>query len=486
MPPSGGNDGVGEGSGRSMRRGVGRGTTAVASTGQDFGAEPGSRKRKVSVISRDTGSPVGSGEHLKVACDDSQRILNEIEDLRAQLDEDVKKLGYCEANQKLRVELALNAEEIQCLRMKNEEMHAKYEGMRKSNEELRNKNDDLVKQNEELQDNNNGLVKQNEVLQTSSDCMKVVNGELQDKNDGLVKNNIELQTMSDGLRKGNRELQAKNDSLMKQNEELQDNTDGLTKQNEEVQAKNDYIRKQNEMLQAKNVGFTKWIEELGAKNDGQRKRSEELQAKNDSLTKWNNTLQAKNDSMRMWNKELEAKNDGFHKNIKEILENKIDTKRKHLLQLEELYSTIDFPTPQLEVGKRMLHKSSVEANHAALKEEVAAYAASLEHTRKKNKVLESKKASGEQLVAMLQQVQDVSDIGFDDIELDTRICDLMVTGCKSKSRSKKNKERRRDTVITEPECSDDDGRVSNAAVNRKSKRISKPNPKYAGLEWRPK
>jgi len=115
-----------------------------------------------------------------------------------------------------------------------------------------------------------------------------------------------------------------------------------------------------------------------------------------------------------------------------------------------------------------------------------AYAASLEHTRKKNKVLESKKATGEQLVAMLQQVQDVSDIGFDDIELDTRICDLMVTGCKSKSRSKKHKERRRDTVITEPECSDDDGRVSNAAVNRKSKRISKPNPKYAGLEWRPK
>ena len=34
---------------------------SAASTGQDFVAEPGSRKRKVSVISRDTGSPVGSG-----------------------------------------------------------------------------------------------------------------------------------------------------------------------------------------------------------------------------------------------------------------------------------------------------------------------------------------------------------------------------------------------------------------------------------------
>ncbi|RLN25599.1 factor of DNA methylation 1-like [Panicum miliaceum] len=112
MPPSGGDDRAGEGSERFMRRGVGRSTAAVAAAGQDLGAEPGNRKRKVSVMSRDTGSLVGSGEHLKVACDDSQRILNEIEDLRAQLDEDVKNLGYCEANQKLRVELALKAKEV--------------------------------------------------------------------------------------------------------------------------------------------------------------------------------------------------------------------------------------------------------------------------------------------------------------------------------------------------------------------------------------
>ena len=51
-----------------------------------------------------------------MACDDYQRISKEIEDLRAELDEDVKQLGYCEANEKLRAELALKAKEMQCLR----------------------------------------------------------------------------------------------------------------------------------------------------------------------------------------------------------------------------------------------------------------------------------------------------------------------------------------------------------------------------------
>jgi hypothetical protein len=48
-----------------------------------------------------------------VACDDYQRTLKEIKDLRARLDEDVKELGYCEANHKLRVELASKAEQMQ-------------------------------------------------------------------------------------------------------------------------------------------------------------------------------------------------------------------------------------------------------------------------------------------------------------------------------------------------------------------------------------
>ncbi|CAL4958154.1 unnamed protein product [Urochloa decumbens] len=436
MPPAGGDEWTGEGGGPPMRRGVDRSAAAGGvriPEGQDLGAESGNRKRKAAVISGDSGSLVGNGEHLKLACVDSQTILKEIEDLRAELDEDVKELGYCEANQKLRVDLALKVKEIQCLRKKNEEIQAKYDGMRKPNDKLHNKND--------------------------------------------------------GLRKQNEMLQAKNVSL--------------TKRIEELEAKNVDQRKKSEELQAKNISLTKWNEDMQAKNGSLTKRYEELQAKKVSLKKRNGEPQAKNDSMRKWNKELQTKNNRLQKNIMEILENEIDIKRKHLLQFEELYSTIDFPIPQLDEGKRMLHKSSVEGHEGAgltrctdtgtknswdlesvpcLKQaeptlcqaassfdeidllqaqvtkletafdqlianrtpaetkaalKVAAYAADLERTREKIQELESEKA-------MMQQVQDVPDIDSDDTDLDTRICDLMVTGRKSKSSSKKNKEHRRD------------------------------------------
>ncbi|RCV24639.1 hypothetical protein SETIT_5G102000v2 [Setaria italica] len=579
MAPAGGDDGAGEGGGRPIPRGVDP-STAAAAAGQDLGAESGSRKRKAAVLSGDLGSLVGNGEHLTVVCEDSQRILKEIKDLRAQLDEDVKELGYCEANQKLRVELAVKVKEIQCLRKQNEEMQAKYDGMRKLNEELYDKNDGLVKQNEELQANNGGLVKQNEVLQTSNDGMKMVNGEpkaknggltiqnelkanndglmqqneeLQSKHDGLVIHNeqlqaknvslAELQTISDVMMKQNRRLHAKNAGLMKWSAGLQAKIDDLMKQNKELQAKNDGLRKQTEMLQAKNVGLMVRIEEVHAENDGQRKRSEKLQAKNGSLTKGNKELQARNDSLTKRIEELQAKDDGLTKGneelqakindsmrkwnkelqglykhimkIMKILENEIDTKRKDLLQLEELYRTF-FPIPQPEEVKSSVEVQSTsqglndgltgctdigtknsgdiilesvpclkqaeailcqaasnfeEIGHlqtqvtksetavdqlmamdrklvetkAALKKEIAAYAAYLERTQKKIEEAESEKASAKQLMATTQQVQDVSDIGFDDTEVDIRICDLMVTGRKSKSSFKKNKQHRSDT-----------------------------------------
>ncbi|CAO2193649.1 unnamed protein product [Urochloa humidicola] len=228
MPPAGGDEWTGEGGGPPMRRGVGR-SAAAGGESQDRGAEAGNRKRKAAVMSGDSGSLVENGEHSKVACMDSQRILKEIEDLRARLDEDVKELGYCEANQKLRVELALKVKEIQCLRKQNEEIQAKHVGMRKLNEELQDKNDGLVKQNEELQASNGGLVKQIAVLQTSNDGMKMVNQEPQAKNGDRTVQNEELKAKNDGLRQ-------QNDSLRKQSEDLQAKTDGVTKQNEALKA----------------------------------------------------------------------------------------------------------------------------------------------------------------------------------------------------------------------------------------------------------
>lgn len=79
-----------------------------------------------------------------------------------------------------------------------------------------------------------------------------------------------------------------------------------------------------------------------------------------------------------------------------------------------------------------------------------AYAAYLERAQKKNEEAESKKASAKQLIATttMQQVHDASVVGFDNTEVDTRICDL-ITSRKSKSSSKKNKEHRSDTKTNE-------------------------------------
>jgi hypothetical protein len=40
-------------------------------------------------------------------------------------------------------------------------------------------------------------------------------------------------------------------------------------------------------------------------------------------------------------------------------------------------------------------------------------------------------------------VKDISDVGLDDIDLDTKVCDLMVTGRKSKLKSRKNNKERK-------------------------------------------
>lgn len=64
-----------------------------------------------------------------MASEDSLRISVEIENLRSQLDEDLKELAYLEDNEKQGVELALKANEMQCLRKQNEELQAKYESL---------------------------------------------------------------------------------------------------------------------------------------------------------------------------------------------------------------------------------------------------------------------------------------------------------------------------------------------------------------------
>ncbi|CAO2204642.1 unnamed protein product [Urochloa humidicola] len=144
MPPTGGDDGTGEGGGRPMRRGAGQTTAGGAVSGRDLRAESGSRKRKATVMSEDSISLVGNGEHSVMASEDHQKLLKEIEDLRADLDKDVKELGYCEANEKLRVEMAQKVKEMQCLRKQNDKMQVNNDGIRKQNEELQAKNDGMA------------------------------------------------------------------------------------------------------------------------------------------------------------------------------------------------------------------------------------------------------------------------------------------------------------------------------------------------------
>nr|CAB3476283.1 unnamed protein product [Digitaria exilis] len=311
MPPAGGDDGAGEDGGRPISGGIGG--SAACGAGQDQ-AESRSRKRKPAVTSGDSGSLVGNGAHLNVPSEDSRSILEEIKDLRAQLDKDVKEFGYCEANQKLRVELALKVKEIQFLRKQKEEMQVKYDVMRKPNGNLQAKNDGLAKHNEELQAKNDRLVTDHEVLKNSNDDMKKWNRVLQVKNDDLMKQSEELHAKIDGLTKQNEDLQAKNDGLAKHNEMLKDSNVGLTKRREELVAKNDSLTQWNHEMQAKSGLLTKGNEELQAKNNSLNKQNEKLKAKNDGLMKLNVELQANNDKIRKWNMELQANNDGIHKN----------------------------------------------------------------------------------------------------------------------------------------------------------------------------
>ncbi|WVZ72245.1 hypothetical protein U9M48_020738 [Paspalum notatum var. saurae] len=420
----------------------------TAAAGQNLGVESGNKKRKTTVMYKGSIGLVGNGDDLEVAFEDSCRIKKEIEDLRSQLDEDVKELGYCEENEKLRVELARKTQEMQCLRKQNEEMQARNDSIRKWNEELQAKNDRLAKLNEEPQAENDGLVKQNKKLQA--------------KNDELMKWIEELEAKNDSMWKWTEKLESNNDDLTKQIEELEAKNDSLRKWAEELEAMNEGLLQLNEKLQAKNEALTNQNEDLQANNDDLNKLNRVLQAGNDSMTKQNEELQAKNDVMTKWNEELQAKNDGLRKNIMEILEIQIDAKRENLQQFLGLYRAMNFPIPQLKLseeessselvyssmtakggadaGSKTEDKSKLflnlvfkdklngctdigaEVSWDTILESVqrlkqaerprrlsrrmllATYASELEHTRKKNEELESEKASAEQLMAMLQQV----------------------------------------------------------------------------------
>lgn len=71
---------------------------------------------------------------MELGCEDSESIIKEIQDLRSQLDQDVQQLGYCEENEKLRVELVVKAKEMHCLTKRIEELEAKNDFLRKWSE----------------------------------------------------------------------------------------------------------------------------------------------------------------------------------------------------------------------------------------------------------------------------------------------------------------------------------------------------------------
>ncbi|GJN05819.1 hypothetical protein PR202_ga23486 [Eleusine coracana subsp. coracana] len=83
-----------EANARADRRGVHGGAT----TGQELGVESGSRKRQA------------------IVCGDSKTSVG---------NKGRERLGYCEENQKLKVQLTLKEKETQCLRKQNEELQAK-------------------------------------------------------------------------------------------------------------------------------------------------------------------------------------------------------------------------------------------------------------------------------------------------------------------------------------------------------------------------
>ncbi|KAK3163878.1 hypothetical protein QOZ80_1AG0009630 [Eleusine coracana subsp. coracana] len=307
---------------------VDRDVDCCARAGQNVGGEAGNRKRKASVTSRDSKRLVGNAEDSELECEVSRRILVEIENLRSQLDEDVKELGYCEENEKLRVEMDLKDKEIQCLRKQIDEIQAPYEKQHdEPQSEYEKKN---MKQNEKLQAKYD---KQNEELEA---MYEKKNQELKSK---YEKQNEKLQG---NYEKHNKELEAKYE---KKNEKLQskykEQKEGLLaikyERTKELQAKyekrNEELKfkyeEQKDELQSK---YEEWIEELLAKYE---KRNKKLYAK---YTKLNKELKANHEKQT---KELQAEYEGLHKNVVQILENQIDVKRKQLWQLEGLYSTVD-------------------------------------------------------------------------------------------------------------------------------------------------
>ncbi|TVU21924.1 hypothetical protein EJB05_31595, partial [Eragrostis curvula] len=179
-----------------------------AGAGQNLSVEEGRRKRKASVLSRDSNNVPGNGEGLEVECMDSLRISMEIETLRSQLDEDVKELGYCEENEKLRIEMDLKEKETQCLRKQIEGLETKYN---KLDEELQAK---YEKQHEELQAK---FEKRNEELQVKYEKQ---NQKLEAM---YEKKNEELESMH---KKKKEDLEAKYE---KQTEQLQAKHEGLQK-----------------------------------------------------------------------------------------------------------------------------------------------------------------------------------------------------------------------------------------------------------------
>ncbi|GJN37492.1 hypothetical protein PR202_gb26457 [Eleusine coracana subsp. coracana] len=212
-----------------------------ARAGQNVGGEAGNRKRKASVTSRDSKRLVGNAEDSELECEVSRRILVEIENLRSQLDEDVKQLGYCEENEKLRVEMDLKDKEIQCLRKQIEEIQAQYE---KQHDEPQS---EYEKKN----------MKQNEKLQAKFD-----------------KQNEELEAMYE---KKDQELKSKNEELQFKYEEQKDELQSKYEEwIEELLAK---YEKRNKKVYAK---YTKLNKELKANHE---KQTKELQAEYEGLHK---------------------------------------------------------------------------------------------------------------------------------------------------------------------------------------------------------
>ncbi|TVU21918.1 hypothetical protein EJB05_31589 [Eragrostis curvula] len=328
--------------------GVEQGVDGVsgAGDGQNPRVEAGSKKRKASVLSRDSNNLAGNGEGLEVECVDFLRMSMEVETLRSELDEDEKELGYCEEYEKLRFEMDLKDKEMQCLRTQieglqakynklDEELHAKYE---KQHEELEGK---YEKRNEELQGK---YEKQNQKLEAKYEKK---NEELHAK---YEKQHEELQGKYE---KRNEELQGKHEKLEakyeKKNEELHAKYE---KQHEELQGKHE---KQNEELQGK---YEKQNQKLEAKYE---KKKEELESMHKEK---NNELQAKYEKQT---EELQGKNVGLHRNIACTLENQIDAKKKQLRQLEGLYSTMEFSLAQLGECQETPDKSCDEGLFSSFK-----------------------------------------------------------------------------------------------------------------------